>query len=359
MFNKNTTPVRKYIAFEFLINFNRTMKKLFSKPFKIFLLLVTLLATAEISYINQWINPHSGTFEKLNPESEIAPGGKRKTILVLGDEISANPQSYVAMLRKNHPDYRIINGSVPNTGAIEASFIGEKLIKEYDPDILVYQMNPANDLYDLRKGQDLSEANLVGSVTNLLTDKVRILNYIFYTLSRTATEMGGNAFAALEPQNLIQNQNISFKPLTGKSFEKQNGLVENSTLLKSGRNIDFEEALTRLNTLFCWLKKGATVLFLITPHCSWIDKYYVDNMLKAGNFVSNDFANYSGTYPIIKKIKEYSFSLQKVKIVDPTLMLRFYDIPEKRLFNISSSDMNKYGHEVLASTLSGYIRQTF
>ena len=359
MSNKNAGSLRKYIAFEFLINFNRTMKKLLSKPFKIFLLFVVLLTIAEISYVNQWINPHSGTFDKLNPESEIEPGGKRKTILVLGDEVSANPQSYVSMLRKSHPDYRIINGAVPNTGAIEASFIGEKLIKEYNPDILVYQMNPANDLYDLRKGQDLSEANLIGSLTNFLTDKVRILNYISNTISRAATEMGGNAFAALEPQNLIQNQNISFKPLAGKSFEKQNGLVENSTLLKSGRNVDFDESLGRLNTLFCWLKKGATVLILVTPHCSWIDRYYIDNMLKAGNFVSNDFANYSGTYPIVKKLKDYPFSLQKVKIVDPTVMLRFYDIPERRLFNVSSSDMNRYGHEVLASTLSGYIRQTY
>lgn len=334
------------------------MKKLFSKPFKFFLVFVALIGAAEIAYENMWINPHSGTFEKLNPESALITGTKIKTILVLGDEVSANPQSYVSMLRNQNPGYRIINGAVPNTGAVEASFIGKKLIEEYNPDILIYQINPANDLYNLRKGHDLSEANILSSFTNMITDEVRILNYLTNTISRSASEMGGNAFAALEPQNLMPNQNISFRPLASRSFEVQNGLVENSTLLKSGREIDLQKSLEKLNTLFCWLKKGATVLLLVTPHCAWIDRYYTDNMLKAGNFVSADFVNYTGAYPFIQKLKEYHFALPKVKIVDPTLMFRFHDIPEKRLFNLFSSDMNRYGHEILSTTLSGYIRQT-
>ncbi|MBK7866874.1 MAG: hypothetical protein IPJ75_07735 [Ignavibacteriales bacterium] len=326
------------------------------KPLKYLIVVAILLGLVEVFYINRIVNFHSGTFSDLNPASEMTAKQNLPVILVLGDEVSANPDSYVAMLRVKHPGYKIINGALPNTGIIEMENFGEKLIKEHNPDILIYQVNPANDLYDLRKGTDKSEASLLSGISNSITDNFKFLDYLSYKISNTANNLSGQSFDGLEPENIPYAEKINIKALGPETYERQTGLIENSTLLKTMRQTDMETLMARMNNLFCKMKNGSKVFVLVTPHCSWIDKYYMDNMSLAGVELSEDFVKFSGTYPFVKVLSSYYFSNQKVKVVDPSMMLRHFDSPSKRLFKLRSNTLNRNGHEVMCSTISGFIR---
>ena len=325
------------------------------KPLKYLFIASVILGLIEVLYINRIINFHSGTFSDLNPVSEMTAKKDLPVILVLGDEVSANPDSYVAMLRAKHPGYKIINGAVPNSGIIEMENFGEKLIKEHNPDILIFQVNPANDLYDIRKGTDRSEAGLLSGITNSITDNFKFLDYISYKLSNSANDLAGQSFDGLEPENIAYAEKINIKALGPGSYERQKGLTENSTLLKTMRQTDMETLLSRMNNLFCKMKNGSKVFVLVTPHCSWIDKYYMDNMSLAGVELTEDFIKFPGIYPFVKALSDYTYSNQKVKVVDPTLMLRHFDSTSKRLYKLRSNTLNRNGHEVLCSTISGFI----
>lgn len=326
------------------------------KPLKYLLIATTILGLIEVLYINRIINFHAGTFSDLNPVSEMTAKKDLPVILVLGDEVSANPDSYVSMLRVKHPGYKIVNGAVPNAGIIEMENFGEELIEEHNPDILIFQVNPANDLYDIRKGTDRSEAGILSGITNSITDNFKFLDYISYKISNSANNLSGQSFDGLEPENIVYAEKINIKALGPASYERQTGLTENSTLLKTMRQTDMETMLTRMNNLFCKMKNGSKVFVLVTPHCSWIDKYYMDNMNLAGVNLSDDFVKFSGIYPFVKALNDFSFSNQKVKVVDPTTMLRHFDSPVKRLYKSRTNTLNRNGHEVLCSTISGFIK---
>lgn len=326
------------------------------KPLKYLIVATMILGLVEVLYINRIINFHSGTFSDLNPASEMTAKQNLPVILVLGDEVSANPDSYVSMLRAKHPGYKIINGAVPNAGIIEMENFGEKLILEHNPDILIFQVNPANDLYDIRKGTDKSEAGILSGITNSITDNFKFLDYLSYKILNSANDLSGQSFDGLEPENIAYAERINIKELGPGSYERQAGLTENSTLLKAMRQTDMETLLSRMNNLFCKMKNGSKVFVLVTPHCSWIDKYYMDNMSLAGVDLTEDFIKFSGIYPFVKALNDYSFSNQKVRTVDPTSMLRHFDSPSKRLYKSKSNTLNRYGHEVVCSTISGFIK---
>jgi hypothetical protein len=104
------------------------------------------------------------------------------------------------------------------------------------------------------------------------------------------------------------------------------------------------------------MKKDSKVFVLIIPHCAWIDKYYVDNMNLAGVDLSDEFVRYSGVYPFVKAFMDYPFSNQKIRVVDPTGMFRHFDGQSSRLYKLRTNTLNRKGHEVVCSTISGFIR---
>ncbi len=70
----------------------------------------------EIAYRRQWIDFYAAELRGLNRPGDLSPQDKRPTLLVLGDSFSAQPFSYVNVLRDSLPGTRIINAAVPGTG---------------------------------------------------------------------------------------------------------------------------------------------------------------------------------------------------------------------------------------------------
>ncbi len=335
------------------------MTTLITKPLKIFLLLIVILGLTEIAYRNNFINFNSGIFDKLNPEEMFASAAQKPVVLVLGDEISTNNEGYVNSLRARFPGHLIINGAVPYSGPVESSWIGAELIEKYNPDIVIYQINPANDLYNIRKGSDLDEAGFFSAITDVLSDKIKIFDLLTGKFKSVFNDMSGLQLAAIEPEGMPVSQNFEFSTGLTVAREQQKGLIENSSMLKSGRNLDLDEMLGILDDLFCKVKKECRVLLTVVPHSTWVNGWYREQMLKSGNHISDDFMRFNGTMPFISAIKNHIFANSRVKMVDMTPSLKNSDSKENRMFNVSSDKLNKKGQEVLATVLSGYIRYNY
>ena len=335
------------------------MSNLITKPLKIFILLIAVLTLTEVAYRNNLVNFHSGTFEDLNPGEMPGDTAEKPVVLVLGDEVSASGSGYVEALRGKFPDHLIINGAIPYSGPVEASWTGEKLIKKYNPDILIYQVNPANDLYNIRKGNDLDEAGFFSAITDYLSDEIKTFDYISGTFSSVFDNMSGAKLAKIEPDCLPVAQQLEFSTKSGTTVELQKGLIEYSSLLKSGRDHDMEEMLQILDDLFCKVKNDCRVLLTVVPHSTWVNGWYREQMLRSGNHMSEEFMRFSGNMPFMQQIRNHIFANSRVKIVDPATSLKNSDCKERRMYNVASDQLNKRGHEVLAAFLSSYIRYSY
>lgn len=238
------------------------------------------LALLEVSYRDYWIDFYEAEFNALNQELSFLEDRKSK-VLFFGDSFTANNSSYVGQLR-SRVDAHIINSAVSGTGALEMSFMAPKRIKEFDPDVVVYQIYLGNDLIDITH-RPTGEISRVRQVYHGFSDRIRVIKFLNYRL--------GQVKAFFRKDKLTVNQlededDFSVERYSSRQkmlFSEEPRLIENTIELKNRRQSDFERVVTALEGLRQELPLETKLFILVIPHCQQVSKVYNERMIALGS----------------------------------------------------------------------------
>jgi len=109
---------------------------------------------------------------------------KKKTILFFGDSFTASNNNYISMLSDSFPESNIINAAVPGIGIRETSIFASTRIKQYKPDIVVFQVYTGNDFTDIKHDLNFNSLSLIRNLYWYFSDKFLGIRYINYKLGQ-------------------------------------------------------------------------------------------------------------------------------------------------------------------------------
>lgn len=323
---------------------------------KIFLLAISVLfalGIAELVYRMQWFDFYSTELQALNSKDALAVNGRKK-ILVLGDSFSADTASYVGKLQLLFPQFYFINAAIPGTGICETNCIAQRRIERFKPSIVIYQIYVGNDLFDIRKPLD-GNISLARKIFWWLTDRSLFLRYINYKAGQLKNSLGINPIH----QQYRNDENFSSEKFSNREkllLQAEPLLIENSVLLKNGREADAEELVDGLEELNKFTKnENAQLIVLLIPHCAQVNENYLNKMISVGAQFSNktalqktDFAFYSF---IKEKLKE-----EQIEILNPLPLFQQIDSANNSLYFENDIHLNSKGQQVVADFLSSSLQ---
>lgn len=304
----------------------------------------------EIAYRRQWIDFYAAELRGLNRPGDLSPQDKRPTLLVLGDSFSAQPFSYVNVLRDSLPGTRIINAAVPGTGLPEAAVIARRCLKRYPPEALLYQVYVGNDLWDLRKTADNPRISFSRNLYWRLSDQSLFLRFLNYRLGQVKSKTG----IAVETREL--KSDIPFSPERYSLrerllFEAEPALVQNSALAIGRRSEDLNRWLLEMDNLLKLLPEHVQPVFIVpVPHCAQVNVWYAGNMeqIGAAPFPAEMQAQ---NYPFLERIRAHYANDKRVRVISPLPAFQQTDSVGRRLYYENDPHLNVQGQAVLGRVL--------
>ncbi|MCC6461601.1 MAG: hypothetical protein IT260_14095 [Saprospiraceae bacterium] len=326
------------------------MRRILRKLAYVFFLLGSTLGLLELAYRRQWIDFYVDELRGLNRPADLNPQDKRFTLLVLGDSFSAQPFSYVDVLRDSLPGLRIINAAVPGTGIREAAIIARARLQQVKPDALLYQVYVGNDLWDLRKSTDSPRISRLRNGYWRLSEYALFLRFLNYRLGQVKSKAG----MAVESREL--KLDLSFSP-EGYSrrermlFEAEPALVQHSVLATGRREEDLNDWLLHLDAVLEGLPDGVKTVFIVpVPHCAQVDEWYAGHMeqIGAASFPAEIQAQ---EYPFLNRIRAHYAHNALVRVCSPLPVFQQQDFSGRRLYFENDPHLNPAGQEVLGRYL--------
>jgi hypothetical protein len=265
------------------------------------LILLFLLVMLEIFYRNQWVDTYRRELKALNPATW--PSQPRKKLLVMGDSFSAAENSWVNLLRNRHPDYQIVNSSVPGTTIFQANLMLSGRLATFKPDLLIYQVYVGNDLFDLRYPLNWSNVSFFRNLYWASANRIRSLAWLNYALGqwkRTA------ALPDMVPEkdNAGQFDPQKYSPRERLYLEAEPTMIVDQALLRGPRAKDmvhYQEILGE----FLKAAKAANcpVMLVVIPHCAQVSGQYAQRMTLLGAVGMDSQALQAEAYPFWTKIE--------------------------------------------------------
>ncbi|TNE60093.1 MAG: hypothetical protein EP344_07985 [Bacteroidetes bacterium] len=315
----------------------------------ILFLAATVLGIMEIAYRYQWIDFYSTEWRALNPADQARQSNKK--ILVLGDSFSAQPFSYVQVLRDSLPACTIYNAAVGGTGIQEATAIARRRLAAVKPDLFVYQVYVGNDLWDLRK-------HTPGRVSGLrrlywwMAERLLFLRYANYK----SGQLKALAAAPATPMPELKDTSLVFSPERYSPREKMllqadPGMIRHNILLSGGRDTDMEDWLTRVEKLFRSPElEHCPVLLVIVPHCAQTSAQWRARMETLG--VSDLPPRISAlSYPFLDRIRSYFGNNKQVRIISPLPEFQAAATAGTLLYYENDPHLTPAGHQLLGEIL--------
>ncbi|MBK7936976.1 MAG: hypothetical protein IPJ82_07700 [Lewinellaceae bacterium] len=313
-------------------------------------LLGTTTGLLEIAYRRQWIDFYAGELRGLNPAGNLSPQDKRPTLLVFGDSFSAQPFSYVDILRDSLPGTRIINAAAPGTGVLEATVIARQCLQQYPPDAVLYQVYVGNDLWDLRKTTDNPRIPPARNLYWRLSDRLLFLRFLNYRLGQIKSKTG----MAVETRELKSDLPFSPELYSFRErllFQAEPALVQNSVLAIGRRSADLNRWLLEMDNLLKIIPEHIKTVFIVpVPHCAQVNVWYAGNMEQIG--ASPFPAETQGqNYPFLEHIRAHYSNDKRVRVISPLPAFQQTDTVGRRLYYENDPHLNARGQEVLARVL--------
>lgn len=304
-------------------------------------LAITVCLAMEMAFRHQWIDFYATEWRALNPT--LQPPGARKKILVLGDSFSAQPFSYVQVLRDSMPDCAIYNGAVGGTGIREAVAITRERLREITPDVLIYQVYVGNDLWDLRKRVS-GEASWLRRAYWQLSDRLLFLRYINYKSGQMRANIAG-------PTAELKEETAHFSPAVYSPREKMlfradPRLIEHSVLLNGNRASDMTRWLNSMDALLGLLPPNCRVLVLMVPHCAQVSSAWRDRMQALGSAPVPAEVG-AAQYPMLIQTLDHFRDNDRVHVLSPLPAFQAETGAGSRIYYENDPHLSPTGHRLL------------
>lgn len=320
-------------------------------------LLASVAGLLEIIYRCQWVDFYAAEFYGLNPSSALTACDSCPTLMVFGDSFSAQPFSYVNVIRDSMPDMRVINAAVPGTGIVEAVAIARKRLRQFSPDVLLYQVYTGNDLWDIRKTANHPEISLVRNLYWRLSDRALFLRFLNYRLGQFKHRTG----MSVESRELKTDQ--PFSPQLYSERERmilraEPALVQHSVLAASLRSQDLDTWLSKMESLLHQLPARTRTIFItIVPHCAQVNDWYAGHLEQIGATPFPEEMQ-ATDYPFLERLRSHFARDTRVHILSPLPAFQIADSTGHRLYYENDPHLNAKGHALLGQVTGAEIRKS-
>lgn len=303
----------------------------------------------EVAYRYQFFDFYQAELKNLNPAIQQK---KNKTILICGDSFSADPASYVSVLRDSLPQYNIINAGVPGTGIRQHALYLPRRIKKYKPDVFIYQFYVGNDLFDIRHPYQSDNISFLRKAYWYFSDKFISLAYLNFRFAGIRypylDDAGGHYRAKSSGPFSIE----SYSKREKFNYRTEPYLVENTLYLKNGRDRDWDLFKSTFSELIDRLEDTVIKYIIVLPHESMLSPSLRKKHVSLGARFSYP---YSKNYPLLHEFQTLCKN-KKVNFIDFTQPEIDLSLLEK-LFYPNDPHLNTLGQAVLGNKLFNELKK--
>lgn len=324
------------------------MRRIYNFLIILSITILLFFAVLELVYRNQWIDFNRTVLTSLNRNDDLL--SKKKKILICGDSFSADPESYVKIIRDSLNEFAVINSAVSGTGIRQHELFINNRIDQFNPDIFIYQFYVGNDLFDITHPHQSKDISLLRRVYWWLTDRMLSLAYLNFRL-------------AVIRYNFFDDSGGSYKPRIHEEFSVENYskreklnyiadpyLLENTLFLKEQRKTDYETFEFKFDEIIKSLKDSTRKYLIIIPHQSQLSELYFNRHNKMGVLSSVPYYQYnSAEIPLYKKLETYC-KQNHITIIDPLEVFRQTD-PLEQIYFSNDPHLKEKGHFIVAKLL--------
>jgi hypothetical protein len=317
-----------------------------------------VLVIVEISYRFQWPDPHRAEFEAFN-QGLAGEGDQRFTLLALGDSFTAGAESWPYNLNSIlGEDWRVVNAGVGGTTITHAEQISRLRLRQFQPEIVVFQTYVGNDLLDLRHPQ---EAQGVGVAKRFYWWMVDSGVFAPWYLNHRAAGLAARrsfdpvraAEAATAPFSVdrYSPRDRRLSQLDPRHVERQI-LVEGSSMEVAWKR--YLGALQRIAEL-C-RESGADLVILVIPHCVQIAPVYRERFSAMGARWSNADILTRSPSPFVNRVREALSDRPSVRVVDLLPAMQQAERGGVRLYSTNDPHLTPEGSWLVALQVAVAIR---
>jgi hypothetical protein len=318
------------------------------------------LLAVEWLYRLQLIDTYRPELRSANPAG-VLEYRDQPTLLVLGDSFSVGRTSYVGILQNSLREWQVVNGAVSGTGVLQALYMAPGRFARFHPSVFVYQVYVGNDLFDLRYPVNWETTSLARNAYWFLANHFRVLSYLNYRLRRPQE---APAASQRTTGSLLETEVAAAAEDTdGFSVERYDervklylraepGLIEDSILVRGGRQRDYGMFLDRLSELLAYCKPGwCRAYVLVIPHVSQVDASYLTYFRRLGARFTNPDALRRAEYPFVVHLRARLVGSPNVKVVDPLPDLREAQL-RVAMYYATDEHLTPAGQQMLAGVLT-------
>ena len=312
-------------------------------------LLISTLLLFELSYRWYLVDFYSSNFRLLNPSLKDNLKEDQPKILAIGDSFTADPNSYVKLLKDSLPAWNIINASVPGTCVKQHSLYGGRRIQKIKPDILIYQLYTGNDLFEFKHRFKEGHTNLIRKIYWKLSDRIWSIAYVNSRFPAIRRALSQEIDQQQDPKLSEDFSSANYSGRVKLQLKTEPFLIENSILLKGKRDLDLKRYVRKLDRILKKAPSGTPIFLLIMPHCAQVNKVYFERMQQLGASFSVSGLN-AGNFNFKSELKRYFAEDSRVHILDPTSFLAEADSVSQVYFS-NDPHLNPFGQATVGSML--------
>ena len=319
----------------------------------------------EFIYRSQLIDTFRAELQAYNSPQVLSAAG-RKTLLTMGDSFSAGNTSYPAWLRVFQDDYRVINASVPGTGALEAAAAAPRRFEEFKPSVFIYQVYVGNDLYNISYPVNWSTVSFLRNVYWSVAQRLRSVWFINYKNGQLAYLLQ-QSDGTIELQNdwdAVNQLPVPLEPEPEPGFSPERyalrdrimiqadpWIIDDQINVKGGRSGDYRIFLDKLTELLALCQAPRCRAYvLIIPHAAQVDPSYLRAWQALGAQFDQPQTLDTDTYPFINGVQNLlrKQGMAHVKLLNPIALLRESERQGKPVYYRNDSHLNLYGQQLIA-----------
>ena len=329
------------------------MKRRFLKSIAyIFYLLVATLLLLEISYRNYWIDFYEPELCALN-EGDLEANDDQPSILAIGDSFTAHPESYIRVLRDSLSDFKIINAGIPGTSAHQNLLALRRRVKQFRPEIIIYQIYVGNDLLEFRHPVSGMQIGTVRGIYWWLSDRIRVLGLLNYR-SLSVRNKVYDDLPAFQSENRESDFDPDlYTPRTRLHIKAEPSMVENVIFNKQERSTDVEEYINLLRSKFAVVDAKIPIVFLVVPHSVQVGQVYQDHMRTLGMKMVEQDRLLDLNYPFIASLRQ-TLNAANHYIANPLPSLQMAN-EKNSIFYENDPHLTEYGQSSLGRFVWEYL----
>jgi hypothetical protein len=301
-------------------------------------LLTVVFLLLEIAYRFQVVDFYSNELRALNPTLN---NGK-ENILVFGDSFTADPESYVSLLRVKFPRYNFINCALPGSGIEQHRLFFEARIKEYKPTIVLYQFYVGNDFLDIHHPINWKTLPLWRNAYWWFSEQFIFLQYLNFKMA--FLNIPGNDFVDLKEKAFAP---FLYNKRTGIYIKGNPSYLENTVRLKEEQLINYSSWKKDFEKLMQNADKRVNLYFLPIPHHAQVSNTYEERMKAMNADLKSPIQEVN--YNLLQQIKK---DFPDFKVINPLGDFQLAEKSGKQLYFENDPHLTLEGQKVLAALIT-------